>query len=114
MMGALGKVASSNETIRLDLDNELEEAKFFTRAEVLEAVEKSSKFSFTKRELAKVDENVARAEQEKQKKLQSRAGRWDQKDTGSVSNVTDRSPSPSPSRQPRSSFKYVFIIMSCI
>lgn len=122
-MGALGQAIPGKDGIRLDLDNELEDARFFTRAEVLAAVEASAGHTFTKRDLERVDENFAAREAEKQRRLQEqqreqggssneqeRGSRFDAKDSGSVANVTDRSPSPSPSRRPRAGFKYVFVV----
>jgi NAD+ diphosphatase len=111
MMGAIGQAIEGKDKIRLDLDNELEDARFFTREEVLKVVEStSSNWHLSKKDLGKIDENVAAAETEKKlKEEQQPRGRgslWDHKDSGSVANVTERgpmrsSPSPSPSRRPR-------------
>jgi NAD+ diphosphatase len=99
MMGAIGHAIEGQDSIRLDLDNELEDARFFTRQEVLAAVEASAGWTLTKKDIARMDEdksNVSSTTQE------GRGRNWDQKDSGSVANVTERSsPSPSPSRRRR-------------
>jgi NAD+ diphosphatase len=101
MMGAIGQAIEGKDKIRLDLDNELEDARFFTRQEVLTVLESTSaNWHIKKEDLSKIDENVAAAEKEQQEK---RGRNWDQKDSGSVANVTERAPSasPSPSRRAR-------------
>lgn len=103
MMGAIGQAIEGKDTIRLDLDNELEDARFFTRAEVLDALEPSSRFTFTRQQLAKLDDTI---DKKALKQQESTTSRWDQKDSGSVANVTERSSSPDPMRK-RPSFRLV-------
>lgn len=121
MMGAIGQAIEGKDTIRLDLDNELEDARFFSRQEVLAAIEGSAGWTLSKKDLAKVDENVAARlkEEEEQKRKEgtarglssngkegeNRGREWDQKDSGSVANVSNRrfSPSPTPSASSDSS-----------
>jgi NAD+ diphosphatase len=108
MMGAIGQAIEGKDSIRLDLDNELEDARFFSRQEVLAAIDASANWVVTKEDLAKIDENVAaqqkKDEEEGKAKARGRADGYDEKDTGSVANVTnrsERSSSPSPSRRRR-------------
>lgn len=123
MMGALGQATST--TIRLDLDNELEDARFFTRAEVLAAIDASANWTLKKHDLGKIDENVAAKQaleaQEKENAERKRLGlpprpagaggrgrqaqKFEQKDQGSVANVASVDRSRSRSRGPRASFK---------
>lgn len=120
-MGALGQATST--TIRLDLDNELEDARFFTRAEVLAAIDASANWTLKKHDLGKIDENVAAKEaQDKENEERKRLGLpprpagaggrgrqaqkfGEQKDQGSVANVASVERSRSRSRGPRASFK---------
>lgn len=82
MVGAFGEAIEGKDKIRLDLDNELEDARFFTREEVLSVLDASGLTTLTKEDLAKMDENVkAQQEAEKQGK------EWDKKDDGSVANA---------------------------
>lgn len=115
-MGAIGQAVPGKDTIRLDLDTELEDAEFFTRAEILAAVEAAEGYTFSKRDLEKVDENYAAREAEKQKRLREQQQqdrtenntgdpKFDQKDSGSVANVTDRAGSPDGSKGQRPDFK---------
>lgn len=101
-MGAIGQAIEGKDSIRLDLDNELEDARFFSRQEVLAAIEASAGWTLTKKDLSRIDENVA-AQQKKDDEQARGRSNWDQKDSGSVANVTERgtSPSPSPSRRRR-------------
>ncbi|GAA5828246.1 hypothetical protein JCM11251_002657 [Rhodosporidiobolus azoricus] len=63
MLGAWG-VAKEGQTIRCDLDNELEDARYFTRAEVLKVIDANNPLLLTQRQLAKMDGNAG-AQQEK-------------------------------------------------
>ncbi|KAN0062356.1 NADH pyrophosphatase [Thecaphora frezii] len=56
MAGFFG-IAEADATIRLDLDNELEEARFYTRQEILAVLRQSDK-TLTRSEIAKMDEKV--------------------------------------------------------
>lgn len=94
MMGAIGVVEKGQEDkIRLDLDNELEKAEWFTRDEVLKVLEKTGNVVFSKKDLGLIDENVEekqRAEKEKREKLGLKEEKkWNEKDTGSVANVSN-------------------------
>ncbi|UZJ56316.1 hypothetical protein CBS101457_005636 [Exobasidium rhododendri] len=104
MMGAIGHAIEGKDTIRLDLDNELEDARFFSKQEVLAAIEGSANWVLTKKDLGNIDENVAAQQKQDEEKLRGRKD-YDSKDTGSVANVTERtetrSASPSPSRRRR-------------
>ncbi|PWN53212.1 hypothetical protein IE53DRAFT_201554 [Violaceomyces palustris] len=66
MCGMMGVAIEGQDKIRLDLDNELEEARFFTRQEVLEALS-SSTSNFSKDDLAKIDEKVRKEMEEERK-----------------------------------------------
>lgn len=101
MMGAIGQAIEGKDSIRLDLDNELEDARFFSRQEVLTAIEASSGWTLSKKDLAGIDENVAAQQKKDEEAARGRGSNWDQKDSGSVANVTDRSASPSPGRRRR-------------
>ncbi|SCZ90649.1 BZ3500_MvSof-1268-A1-R1_Chr1-3g02124 [Microbotryum saponariae] len=57
MMGGIAKAKKGYE-IRLDLDNELEDARFFTRAQVLHVIEASGPSHFTKEEIKQIDQQV--------------------------------------------------------
>lgn len=110
MMGAIGQAIEGRDSIRLDLDNELEEARFFSRQEVLAAIEASANWTLTKQDLSRIDENVAAKQKQDEEARRAREpAKWDAKDSGSVANVTERgtspSPSPSPRRRRRAGFK---------
>lgn len=56
MAGFYGIAKSDNEKdIRLDLDNELEDARFYTRKEILEVIGSKERSHFTKQELERLD-----------------------------------------------------------
>lgn len=116
MIGCLGVAAHTS--IRLDLDAELEDARFFSRQEVLPAIEASAGWTLKRHELAAVDEDAGKKEEEIRKERErlglngranarGRGGQYDTKDQGSVANVTgrDRSRSRSTGRAPRGAFK---------
>ncbi|GAC95062.1 hypothetical protein PHSY_002637 [Pseudozyma hubeiensis SY62] len=69
MAGFYGIAKTDNESdIRLDLDNELEDARFYTRKQILEVIESKSRGHFTKAELEKIDRDGEEKEvSEKQK-----------------------------------------------
>ncbi|ORY80302.1 NUDIX hydrolase domain-like protein [Leucosporidium creatinivorum] len=54
MIGAIG-VAKEGQTIRCDLDNELEDARWFTRAEVLAVIEAGPAKQMSREEVAQID-----------------------------------------------------------
>ncbi|KAL9936666.1 hypothetical protein V8E36_004734 [Tilletia maclaganii] len=114
MIGCFGICKSENpeSEVRLDLDNELEDARFFTREEVLEVIEASANRIMTKRDLRRYEEGQNRnvikpasgdgAAGKLDEKGQWRAGdqsagsesdgegekpKWNKKDEGSVANV---------------------------
>lgn len=106
-MGAVGQAIEGRDTIRLDLDNELEDARFFTRAEVLDALTASTHSTFSRRELARLDDTLdkKRIEEQQRREEQGKASSaWDQKDGGSVANVTNRADVRDPMR-PRPKFR---------
>lgn len=60
MAGFFGIAKSDKqESIRLDLDNELEDARFFTRKQVMEVIESKGRSHFTKQELERLDKEHA-------------------------------------------------------
>jgi NAD+ diphosphatase len=95
MFGAFGEALEGEDKIRLDLDNELEDARWFTRDEVLAVLGDSASSTLSKSDLEKMDENErVRAEEERKKKQQQeQAGekKWNEKDEGSVANVNSDS-----------------------
>ncbi|CEH18429.1 NADH pyrophosphatase I of the Nudix family of hydrolases [Ceraceosorus bombacis] len=118
MIGCLG--VASTTTIRLDLDAELEDARFFSREEVFPALEASAGWTLKRHELAAVDEDAGKKEEQIRKERErlglkgdaNARGRrlsgkeeFDKKDSGSVANVTSRSRSRSAGRVPRAAFK---------
>lgn len=54
MIGCLG-IAKANQTIRCDLDNELEDAHYFSRASVLAVINGTAKPFMTRAEVAAID-----------------------------------------------------------
>lgn len=90
MMGAIGQAIEGKDEIRLDLDNELEDARFFTREEVLNVLASSTMSTLSRHEVSKMDETVNKKalEQQQQRKEQAGQGKkWNEKDEGSVANV---------------------------
>ena len=67
MAGFFG-IADENASIRLDLDNELEEARFYSREEILSVLDHSA--HFTRSELANIDDKVKADLEREGKKLQ--------------------------------------------
>lgn len=63
MIGAFGQTLPNHDTIRLDLDNELEDARFFSRQEILDILDKkgAAERTFTKHELAQLDNEASHA-----------------------------------------------------
>lgn len=75
MAGFYGIAKTDDErAIRLDLDNELEDARFYTRNEILEVIESKSRSHFTKQELEKLDKEHGddKDEVEREKRMQIR------------------------------------------
>ncbi|MCO5566120.1 hypothetical protein L7F22_019796 [Adiantum nelumboides] len=95
MMGAIGQAIEGKDEIRLDLDNELEDARFFTREEVLNVLQSSTMSTLSRHELSKMDEtlNKKALEQQQQRKEQQsgQENKWNEKDQGSVANVLSES-----------------------
>lgn len=58
MIGVLGRAAPDAQ-IRLDLDNELQDAKFFPRSLILDALDSSKQVELTEEELQRFDDNLA-------------------------------------------------------
>lgn len=54
MIGCIG-VAKENQTIRTDLDNELEDARYFTRSEVLSVINGTGRQHMSREEVARID-----------------------------------------------------------
>ena len=97
MLGAFGEAIEGGQDIRLDLDNELEDARFFTRDEVLAVLGDSLLSTLSKQDLEKLDQNQrVLAEEERKEKAAAAAAaggddkqkQWNTKDEGSVANVT--------------------------
>ncbi|KDN37740.1 hypothetical protein K437DRAFT_259668 [Tilletiaria anomala UBC 951] len=97
MIGVLGYAMEGQDSIRLDLDNELEDARWFTRAEVLQVLESSATSSLTKQDVEKFDENTRIHAKEDRKKGEAegcpRNGddeKWDSKAADGVVKAGDR------------------------
>lgn len=68
MAGFYGIAKSADESsIRLDLDNELEDARFYTRREILDVLEKKERGHFTKQELERIEKEHRNDEAGKKK-----------------------------------------------
>lgn len=65
--------------IRLDLDNELEAARWYTREEILAVLDSSAKKHFSRQDVKRIED------------AQNSAGGAEQKDPGSIANTTDDS-----------------------
>lgn len=63
--------------IRLDLDNELEAAKWYTREEILAVLDSSAKKHFSRQDVKRIED------------AQNHAGGAEQKDPGSIANTDD-------------------------
>jgi len=86
MMGAIGIVEKGQEDkIRLDLDNELEKADWFSREEVLEVLKKTEGAVMSKIDLKKFDDN--HTDEGKKSSWDKSEKKWNEKDQGSVANV---------------------------
>ncbi|EST06789.1 NUDIX hydrolase domain protein [Kalmanozyma brasiliensis GHG001] len=73
MAGFYGIAKSDNEKdIRLDLDNELEDARFYTRKEILEVIGSKERSHFTKQELENLDKEHNDDAEVKEKRKQIR------------------------------------------
>lgn len=99
MMGAIGQAIEGKDKIRLDLDNELEDARFFTKEEVLNVLASSTMSTLSRHEISKMDETVnkkALEQQQQRKGLNQEEGekKWNEKDEGSVANVLSNSNNP--------------------
>ncbi|KAK0569377.1 NADH pyrophosphatase [Tilletia horrida] len=122
---AICKSDNPESEIRLDLDNELEDARFFSREEVLEVIETSAKRIMTKKDLARYEEGQNRnvlgqakkpssapqvdekgqwkqtdqsgAEAGSDEEGEKKKPKWDKKDEGSVANVRAGGPAASQS-----------------